>query len=281
MNARALERWSLETGLHRALQSRQFVLHYQPQFNLHSGGMSGAEALIRWNCPTRGQRPPSEFIPAAEETGIIVDLGAWVLSEACDQYRRWQEQGVTVPRLGINVCADQLRQTDFVAQVKAALLRADMPPWALELEITESVLLTGDGRSAQALNELVALGVKLALDDFGTGYSSMSYLRRHPVDVIKIDRSFITDIPENPEAAAIATAIVAMARSLHKETVAEGIETAAQLGFLKSLGCDSGQGYFFAKPLPADELARFVTDQRSQVEQTIRLPTLLSRIGRS
>lgn len=281
MNARALERWSLETGMHRALQERQFVLHYQPQFNLQTGAMSGAEALIRWEDPVRGRRPPAEFIPAAEETGFIVDLGAWVLTEACDQYRRWQEQGVSVPRLAINVCADQLRQPDFIDLVKSALLRGDMPPWALELEITESVLLSSDGRSAQALNELVALGIKIALDDFGTGYSSMSFLRRHPVHVIKIDRSFVSDIPENPESGAISTAIVAMARSLRKETVAEGIETAAQLSFLKSLGCNSGQGFFFAKPVPAEELTRFVTDQRSQVEQTIRLPGPLSKIGRA
>jgi diguanylate cyclase (GGDEF)-like protein len=281
MNARALERWSLETGLHRALQARQFVLHYQPQFNLHTGGMTGAEALIRWQCPTRGQRPPSEFIPAAEETGLIVEIGAWALSEACDQYQRWRRDGVTVPQVAINVCADQLRQPNFVELVKEALVRADMPPWALELEITESVLLTDDSGTAQRLNELVALGVKLALDDFGTGYSSMSYLRRHPVHVIKIDRSFITDLPDNAEAAAIATAVIAMARSLRKQTVAEGIETAAQLAFLKSLGCDVAQGYFFSRPIPADELTRFVTEQRNQVEQTIRLPQQLSRIGRA
>lgn len=280
MNARALERWGLETGMHRALQARQFVLHYQPQFNLQTGAMSGAEALIRWEDPVRGQRPPAEFIPAAEETGFIIDLGAWVLTEACDQYRRWLERGTNVPRIAINVCADQLRQSDFVDLVKSALLRADMPPWALELEVTESVLLTTDARSAQTLNELVALGVKIAVDDFGTGYSSMSFLRRHPVDVIKIDRSFVSDIPENSESAAISTAIVAMARSLRKETVAEGIETAAQLSFLKSLGCNAGQGFFFSKAVPAGELARFVTEQRSQVEQTIRLPAL-GKMGRA
>jgi len=282
MNAKAVERWSLETGLHRALQARQFILHYQPQFNLHTGGMCGAEALIRWQCPVKGQRPPAEFIPAAEESGLIVEIGAWALSEACDQYKRWRAHGITVPQLAINVCADQLRQPNFVEQVKAALLHADMPPWALELEITESVLLTDDPRTAQCLNALVALGVKLSLDDFGTGYSSMSYLRRHPVHTIKVDRSFISDIPDNPEATAIATAIVAMARSLHKQTVAEGVETAAQLEFLKSLGCDSAQGYFFAKPVPAEELTRFINDHRSRVEDTIRVPALkLSRAGRA
>ena len=274
MNARALERLSLETGLHRALQLRQFVLHYQPQFNIRTGSMSGAEALIRWMCPVRGQRLPAEFIPAAEETGQIVDIGAWALVEACEQFRRWQEQGVDVPKLAINVCADQLRQRSFADLVRRTLLDSGMPPWALELEITESVLLAADSPSSEALQELVALGVKVALDDFGTGYSSMSYLRRHPVHVIKIDRSFIADLPGNTEAAAISTAIVAMARSLRKETVAEGVETAAQLGFLKALGCDAAQGYFFARPVPADELARFVAEQCSQVEETIRLPAL-------
>lgn len=269
MNARALERWSLETGLHRALQARQFILHYQPQFNLHTGVMSGAEGLIRWACPVRGQRPPAEFIPAAEETGLIVDIGAWALAEACEQYQRWLAQGITVPQLAINVCADQLRHPNFVELVKNALLRSDMPPWALELEITESVLLSDDSRTAQRLHELVALGVKIALDDFGTGYSSMSYLRRHPVHVIKIDRSFITDLPDNQDSAAITTAVIAMARSLRKETIAEGVETAAQLAFLKSLGCDAAQGYFFSRPVPAEELTRFVTDQRSDRKSVV------------
>jgi EAL domain-containing protein (putative c-di-GMP-specific phosphodiesterase class I) len=162
------------------------------------------------------------------------------------------------------VSADQLRRADFVDKVKAALLNTDTPPWALELEITESVLLTEEERASRVLAELVELGVTLALDDFGTGYSSLSYLRRYPMQVIKIDRSFVTDLPGNADAAAIASAVVAMARSLGKRTIAEGIETEAQLGFLKSLGCDCGQGYFFSKPLPADDLARFIAALRPQ-----------------
>jgi diguanylate cyclase (GGDEF)-like protein len=265
MNERALERWSLETGLHRALQMRQFVLHYQPQFHLQSGGLSGVEALIRW-----GQRSPAEFIPVAEDCGLIVDIGAWVLEEACEQYRRWRSAGLEIPQIGVNVSSEQLRRPEFVGSVRDALLRNDMPPWSLELELTESVLLSNDERTASTLAALVEMGVSLALDDFGTGYSSLSYLRRYPVQVIKIDRSFVSDIPRNPDASAIASTVIAMARTLRKRTVAEGIETAAQLEYLRERGCDTGQGWLFAKALPADELARVVTEQRSHIENTIR-----------
>jgi predicted signal transduction protein with EAL and GGDEF domain len=265
MNERALERWSLETGLHRALQTRQFVLHYQPQFHLLSGGLSGVEALIRW-----GERSPSEFIPVAEDCGLIVDIGAWVLEEACKQYGLWRAAGVKVPQMGVNVSAEQLRRMEFVDSVREALLRNDMPPWALELELTEGVLLSNDERTASTLAALVELGVSLALDDFGTGYSSLSYLRRYPVQVIKIDRSFVSDIPKNPDASAIASTVIAMARTLRKRTVAEGIETLAQLEYLRERGCDTGQGYLFAKALPADELARLVSEQGSPIEDTIR-----------
>lgn len=271
MNARALERWSLETALYRALQARQFVLHYQPQFHLQTGAMSGVEALIRWACPVRGQRSSSEFIPVAEECGLIVDIGAWALNEACEQYRRWQREGTAVAQVAVNVGAEQLRRPNFVNDVREALLRADMPPWALELELTESVLLSNEERTANTLSALVELGISLALDDFGTGYSSLSYLRRYPVQVIKIDRSFVSDIPHSPDASAIASTVVAMAQSLRKRAVAEGIETAAQLEYLKSLGCDGGQGYLFSKALPAGELSRFIREERSRTEESIRL----------
>jgi diguanylate cyclase (GGDEF)-like protein len=275
MNERAQERWSLETGLHRALQLRQFVLHYQPQFGLANGVVSGAEALIRWNHPVHGQRPPTQFIPAAEESGLIADIGEWVLNEACEQYERWQREGTSIPRISINVSAGQLRNKQFATRVKEALTRFNVPPWALELEITESVLLAGDDQTTQTLASLAQLGVSIALDDFGTGYSSLSYLRRFPVDVIKIDRSFVSDIPDNPDSCAIATAVVAMARSLRKHTVAEGIETQAQLEFLRMLGCDSGQGYLFSKAVPAEELTHILQNppaavRPQAVEQPIR-----------
>jgi diguanylate cyclase len=258
MNERAQERWSLETGLHRALQLRQFVLHYQPQFDLTSGVVNGAEALIRWMHPVQGQRPPTQFIPAAEESGLIADIGEWVLNEACEQFQRWQRAGTNVPRISINVSPGQLRHKQFTNQVRDALIRFGVPPWALELEITESVLLAGEEQTTQTLRALTQLGVGIALDDFGTGYSSLSYLRRFPVDVIKIDRSFVSDIPDNPDACAIARAVVAMAQSLRKATTAEGIETVAQLEFLRSLGCDSGQGYLYSKAVPADELPQLL-----------------------
>jgi diguanylate cyclase (GGDEF)-like protein len=272
MNARALERWSLETGLHRALQMRQFVLHYQPQFHLLTGELSGVEALIRW-----GQRSPAEFIPVAEDCGLIVDIGAWVLEEACEQYRRWQREGVQMPQISVNVSSEQLRRPEFVNSVRDALLHNDMPPWALELELTESVLLSNDERTASTLAALVELGVSLALDDFGTGYSSLSYLRRYPVQVIKIDRSFVSDIPRNPDASAIAATVVAMARTLRKRTVAEGIETMEQLEYLRERGCDTGQGYLFSKALPADELARLVAEQRKRIQEKIRATPLTNR----
>ncbi len=256
MNERAQERWSLETGLHRALQLRQFVLHYQPQFGLATGAVSGAEALIRWNCPVHGQRAPTQFIPAAEESGLIADIGEWVLNEACEQFQRWQREGTPIPRIAINVSAAQLRSKKFTERVDDALARFNVPPWALELELTESVLLAGDEQTAETLAGLAQLGVSIALDDFGTGYSSLNYLRRFPVDVIKIDRSFVSDIPDNPDACAIATAVVAMAQSLRKHTIAEGIETPAQLEFLRALACDSGQGYLFSKAVPAEELTQ-------------------------
>ncbi len=261
MNARALERWSLETGLLRALQARQFVLHYQPQIDIRTGALTGVEALIRWMCPEHGMRMPGEFIGAAEDTGLIVDIGAWVLFEACSQYTRWREQGLEVPRVAVNVSANQLRQPNFANQVRRALLDNDMPPWALELEITESVLLAADGPSGEGLRELSALGVKVSLDDFGTGYSSLNYLRRHPVHVIKIDRSFIADTPQDAEAKAITSAIIAMARSLQKETIAEGVETPQQLKLLERLGCTTAQGFHFSQALPADDLLRFVRER--------------------
>jgi diguanylate cyclase (GGDEF)-like protein len=273
MNARAMERWTLETGLHRALQQRQFLLHYQPQLHLETGAVSGAEALIRWSCPVRGRRPPAEFIPAAEESGLIVDIGNWVLNEACEQFQRWRRDGVEVPQIAINVSPDQLRHPEFVDNVKAALIRHDVAPWALELEITESVLLTEDERAGRSLAELVELGVSLALDDFGTGYSSLGYLKRYPMHVIKIDRSFVVDLPESQDAAAIASAVIAMARTLGKRTIAEGIETPAQLEFLKSLGCDCGQGFLFSHPVPPEELKQFVAEQRAKTAHAIVPPT--------
>ena len=285
MNERAQERWSLETGLHRALQLRQFVLHYQPQYLLANGALSGAEALIRWMCPGQGQRPPAHFIAAAEESGLITDIGDWVLNEACEQYERWQREGTNVPRVGINVSAGQLRQKVFAGRVREALMRFNVPPWALELEITESVLLYGDEQTKQTLSDLVALGVSISLDDFGTGYSSLSYLRRYPMDVIKIDRSFVSDIPDNPDSCAISTAVVAMARSLRKYTVAEGIETQAQLEFLRNLGCDSGQGYLFSKAVTAEELARLVREPpealRPLMAENEPAPQLPRRTARS
>jgi EAL domain-containing protein (putative c-di-GMP-specific phosphodiesterase class I) len=217
----------------------------------------------------QGQRPPTQFIPAAEESGLIADIGEWVLNEACEQFQRWQRTGTNVPRISINVSPGQLRHKRFANQVRDALIRFGVPPWALELEITESVLLAGEETTTQTLRGLTQLGVGIALDDFGTGYSSLSYLRRFPVDVIKIDRSFVSDIPDNPDACAIARAVVAMAQSLRKATTAEGIETVAQLEFLRSLGCDSGQGYLYSKALPADELAQLLLNPPQVVKPPV------------
>jgi EAL domain-containing protein (putative c-di-GMP-specific phosphodiesterase class I) len=223
----------------------------------------GMEALVRWRHPTRGMVPPNEFIPLAEETGLINPLGDWVLRTACAQLRAWMEQGLPPLRVAVNLSVRQLLQKEFAATVEAVLADTGLPPHLLELEITESTLMENAQDTLKALHRLRGLGVRLSIDDFGTGYSSLSYLKRFPVDIIKIDRSFVRDVPMDADDVAIVTAIIALAHSLRLEVVAEGVETEAQLNFLKGRNCDLMQGYHLSPAIPAEQFAALIQQRES------------------
>ncbi|MEW5788507.1 MAG: EAL domain-containing protein [Pseudomonadota bacterium] len=258
MNARVFERMALETNLRRALQNREFRLHYQPQVDAVSGRILGVEALIRWRHPELGEILPGRFIPIAEETSLIGPIGEWVLQEACRQCRAWMDQGLPPVVVAVNLSAAQFRQRRLAQGVAAALASAGISPQWLELEITESVLMQDTQRVLETLDALKALGVRLSMDDFGTGYSSLSYLKRLPIDKIKIDQSFVRELPDNDEDAAIVRAIIGIASHLRKGVIAEGVETVAQREFLLRHGCSEMQGYHFSHPLPAGELAALI-----------------------
>jgi diguanylate cyclase (GGDEF)-like protein/PAS domain S-box-containing protein len=258
MNSQSLKRLTLETALRRALERDEFRLYYQPQIDVKTGRIIGAEALIRWQHPELGLVPPLEFIPLAEETGLIVPIGEWVLRTACTQARAWQDAGLVLSRVAVNLSARQFRQPLLLDMITAALRQTGLAPERLEIELTESLVMQNVNRTIEVLQGLKRMGVSVAVDDFGTGYSSLSYLQRLPIDAIKIDRSFIEHIPGNPDDAAIATAIIALAKSLELTVVAEGVETQEQLNFLRHHDCDTAQGYYFARPLPAEEFVRFL-----------------------
>jgi diguanylate cyclase (GGDEF)-like protein len=236
-----------ETGLHRALRRREFSLFFQPQFSVADGQLTGLEALLRWQTPRDGLRHPAEFVPAAEESGLIVDIGGWVIDTACAQLAAWRDQGIAPPRLAINVSMQQLKHAEFVKHVRRALDKYSITPALLELELTESVF--ADDAAGAVLERLSQLGVHLALDDFGTGYSSLNYLRQYPIDTVKIDRTFLEEVPQNPASATLVETIVVMAHALGKRVVAEGVETVDQLDFLRERHCDVAQGFYLARPL--------------------------------
>ena len=256
MNARAVERHSLEDGLRTALARREFELHYQPKVDLKTGAVIGVEALIRWRHPVRGLVPPAHFIPIAEECGLIVEIGHWVLREACRQNRAWQDAGLPPIRLAVNISAVELRAKDFVAGVRAILTDTGLDPRCLELELTETFLMEGSGSTAAVLQALKDMGVRIALDDFGTGYSSLSFLRRFPIDTLKIDRSFVRDLTTDSDDASIVRAVIGMGESLHLCVIAEGVETREQLAYLRLHDCPEGQGFHFGRPVVAAEFAR-------------------------
>jgi len=260
MDAVTLERANLESELHQALELQQLELHYQPKVDTASGDVRSAEALIRWRHPLRGLIPPAQFIPLAEECGLIHDIGAWVVREACRQCAAWQREGVPPLRVAVNVAASQFRRGDLLEVIRTALQGAQLDPQFLEIELTESVVMTDPEGTAAILEQLSRMGVLVSVDDFGTGYSSMNYLRRFPIDKLKIDRGFLQDLVSSSDDAAIVRAIVSLAHSLRLKVVAEGVETPEQLRFLRALGCDQYQGYHFSPPLPPQEFARLVCD---------------------
>jgi diguanylate cyclase (GGDEF)-like protein len=258
MNARAVERQSLEDSLRYAIERRELVLHYQPKVDLKSGGIIGAEALIRWRHPQRGLVPPGQFVTIAEDCGLIVPIGRWVLREACRQARAWQTAGLPPLCVAINISPVELRAPGFVAGVRTILKETGLEPRYLELELTETVLIEDSRSVADVLEELKDIGVLLALDDFGTGYSSLSHLKRFPIDTLKIDQSFVRDLTVDEDDAGIVTAVIGMGRSLHMRVVAEGVETREQLEILQEHGCPQGQGYYFCRPVPAEEFGHLL-----------------------
>jgi diguanylate cyclase (GGDEF)-like protein len=253
MNASALERLELENALRRGLERAEFRLHFQPQVDGPDGRVIGAEALVRWHHPELGLVAPGEFIPLAEESGLIVPLGEWVLRAACAQACAWRDAGLGLGRVAVNLSGRQFRQKNLLEVVRRILAESGADPQLIEIEITESVVMQNAEDTVGTLAALKAMGLRLAVDDFGTGYSSLSYLKRFPLDVLKIDRSFIRDVTCNADDAAIAKTIIAMAHSLRLEVVAEGVETAAQAAFLAAHGCQIMQGYLYGRPLPAEE----------------------------
>jgi EAL domain-containing protein (putative c-di-GMP-specific phosphodiesterase class I) len=263
MNAFARERLELESALHGALRNGEFELYFQPKVDIRSGRIGSAEALIRWNHPKRGLVLPGDFIPLAEETGLILQIGEWVLYEACRQARAWHGRGFAGMRIAVNLSAQQFRQDNLVDVVKAALAQSQLEAHFLELELTETAVMHDPEKSATTLRKLSELGVCIAVDDFGTGYSSLSYLRRFPLNKLKIDRAFISEIARCDDDAQIVRAIVSLAHSLRLAVIAEGVETADQLEFLREVGCDQYQGYYCSVPVTAKRFE--VIMQREQL----------------
>jgi len=261
MNASALERLELESDLRHALDQNEFVLYYQPQFSGDGKRLTGAEALLRWRHPRRGLVPPGDFIPVLEELGLVVDVGDWVIDEACRQLKTWHQNKVRVPKVSVNISARQFSDGQLGTRIATILKETGLPPACLELELTESILMREVNEALQILASLKNLGLSIAVDDFGTGYSSLNYLKQFPIDVLKIDRTFVDGLPSGEQDAQIARAIIAMAHSLNLAVIAEGVETHEQLDFLREHGCDEVQGYLFGRPMPANRFeAQFCND---------------------
>jgi len=258
MNLRAQFQQNLESAIRQALDRNEFVLHYQPKLDLKSGKIVGAEALIRWYQPRSGWIKPSDFIPVAEDSGLIVPLTQWVLRQACEQVQSWRAMGLPPLCVSVNISPLDFRQRDFVDKLAAVLKQTGVPPYLLELEITESVLMQNVEETVKTLHTIKAMGVRLALDDFGTGYSSLSYLRRFPIDVLKIDQSFVRGLNVNNQDEQLISAIIGMGRSLELTIIAEGVETLDQLSFLQAQLCEEGQGFLFSKAVPAKDFAQLL-----------------------
>ena len=262
MDTQSQDKVRLESDLHEAIALKQFELDYQPKVDVKSGAVHSVEALIRWRHPQRGLISPNEFIPLAEDSGLIGPIGGWVVREACRQAKAWQRKGLPQVRVAVNLSASQFRQKNLLATIRQALLDADLDPSYLEVELTESAVMTNPEESVSILEQLSKMGVLVSVDDFGTGYSSMSYLRRFPIDKLKIDRGFSSEIMTRPDDASIVRAIVSLAHSLRLKVVAEGVETPDQLDFLKTLGCDQYQGFHFSTPVSAADFEELLRRQR-------------------
>ena len=266
MYARAVERQSIEEGLRRAVEREEFALHYQPKINLTTRAITGVEALLRWTHPTRGWLSPAQFIPIAEDCGLIVPIGKWVLRQACKQARAWADAGLAATSMAVNVSAIEFGDENFLQGLFAILKETGLDPRSLQLEITESVLMKHAEVTAGILENLRARGVQVAIDDFGTGYSSLSYLRKFKVDALKIDQSFVRQISLGGRDAAIVTAVINMARTLDLLVIAEGVETQEELEFLCTSGCDEAQGYYLSRPVPAWQLGMLLSNGMQGIE---------------
>jgi EAL domain-containing protein (putative c-di-GMP-specific phosphodiesterase class I) len=263
MNVRAIERQAIEAELCLALERKELVLHYQPKVSLDTGEITGVEALVRWVHPNRGLIPPAQFIPIAEDCGLILPIGKWVLREACRQLKVWLDAGLHVVPVSVNVSSLEFRSGDFIGGLRAILKETHLDPSYLELELTETVLMQRAESTTSVLRALKSIGVRLAVDDFGTGYSSLSYLKRFPIDSLKIDRSFVREISADTDDATIVSAVITMAKSLKKCVIAEGVETEDQIKFLQSCGCNQAQGFYFSRPVPAVNFGKLLEIGRS------------------
>ena len=267
MTASATERLMLENDLRHALERRELFLHYQPQVHLHTGAITGVEALLRWRHPRLGLVSPAKFIPLAEDTHLILPIGEWVLRQACAQARSWQDAGLPPLRMGVNLSARQFRQPDLAGTVRRILGETGLDPHRLDIELTESTLVKSPEAVAEILSGLETLGIQISIDDFGTGYSSLTYLKRLPIDILKIDQSFVRGVASDPDDASIVIAIIALAHALGIQTIAEGVETREQAQFLRKHGCETMQGFYFSKPIEADALAALLRKQARQSER--------------
>jgi EAL domain-containing protein (putative c-di-GMP-specific phosphodiesterase class I) len=259
----AVHQFALETRLKKAIEKEEFMLFYQPQVDLATGKMVGMEALLRWEVSDLGMMPPSEFIPVAEETGLIVPLGEWVLKTACAQNKQWQNAKLPHVAVSVNLSGRQFHHQNLVEKVEAALRESRLEPQWLDLEITETYAMQDADFTLSILKELKRMGVRISLDDFGTGYSSLSQLKHFPIDTLKIDRSFVEDLASDPKEEAIVSAIIVLAHSLGMDVVGEGVETAEELGILRKHHCDKIQGYYFSRPVPAKDFEALLRSGKS------------------